>query len=138
MLEYLVYVSTAVRELSSHELSHLVGRAASRNAKEGVTGLLLYSKGSFIQCLEGPPPAVDKIYEIIKADQQHTGIIALAREKTTSREFADWHMAFKTPDRSLKNLARPFDTAFLDGTDRGTSHSAPRVLLKSFWNTHND
>jgi len=136
MLEFLVYVSTAVRTLTAEELSHLVTRAAERNAAEGVTGLLLYSDGDFMQCIEGHPAALDKVYGIIKGDPMHSGIILLARDGISQREFADWHMALKSPDSALKSLTDSDPKTFLEDPAQRVPGSRAHALLNSFWNTH--
>lgn len=94
-LHVLVYVSTAVHLLSLAEIDHLLDRAQARNSKAAVTGVLLYNEGNFIQYLEGPPSGVSKIYELIKADPLHHGIIELLREPIQTRVFSEWPMAFR-------------------------------------------
>ena len=131
----LVYVSTATRTLSVDELNHLLDRARVRNSQEGVTGVLLYSHGNFIQYLEGPTTGLEKVYAVIKADPQHQGIIELMREPIQSREFSDWSMAFR--NISAFGLASPpaIDTVFEAAGSAGMrTASAGHVFLSKFWN----
>jgi hypothetical protein len=134
-LQSLVYVSTAVRPLSRPEIDHLLERARARNAQEGVTGVLLYSHGNFMQYLEGPACGLAKVYEVIVADPQHRGIIELVREPIQAREFADWSMAFRSI--SAFGISNPvgLDAMFSAGLvpTRGTA-SAAYILLSKFWN----
>lgn len=134
-LHALVYVSTATRSLSEKELSHLLDRARTRNSQEGVTGVLLYAHGNFIQYLEGPASGIAAVYAVIKADSQHHGIIELMRETIQSREFSHWSMAFR--NISAYGLASPpgidavFEAAGSVGMRRA---SAGHVFLSKFWN----
>jgi len=75
----LIYVSTATHLLSAAELDRLMARAPHRNERAGVTGVLLYNDGHFMQYLEGPAEGLSKIYKIIKADRLHRGLIELLR-----------------------------------------------------------
>ena len=134
-LQALVYVSSATRLLSADELKHLLERARERNAREKVTGVLLYSNGKFMQYLEGPPAGLNKVYEVIKADPQHEGIIELVHEPISSREFSDWAMAFR--DICAFGAASPpgIDDALSAKRPAGArADSAARILLTKFWN----
>ncbi len=134
-IDALVYVSTAVRIPSTAELEHLLTRARARNADHAVTGVLLYSDGNFMQYLEGPGAGIDTVYEFIKIDPLHRGIIELIREPIPRREFAQWSMAFRTLDGQREPPAEQYDhwlTKRLAGT---TSYSCDaRKLLTGFWN----
>ena len=134
-LDSLVYVSSAVRLLSPAEIEYLLERARERNKEYGITGVLLYIGGNFMQYIEGPKENLDIIFKIITEDEQHTGIILISREAIECRQFGDWSMAYQTRDvqgyvgspeeRRLieKNLELPDDNP-----------STARIVLNSFWN----
>lgn len=133
-LQSLVYVSEATRSLSTAELNHLLERARARNAQQGVTGVLLYAHGNFMQYLEGPAEGLLKVYEIIRADPQHHGIIELLQEPIQSREFSDWPMAFR--DISAYGASSPanIDAILSAARAAGTpGASGARTLLTKFW-----
>ncbi len=94
----LVYASRAVAPLDERELEEMLVEARSRNEAAGVTGMLLYAHGSFMQLLEGEADAVDAIYDSIRADGRHTDLRLLAREPAVRREFEEWWMGFEHPD----------------------------------------
>lgn len=131
----LVYVSMATRALSEEQLNHLLDRARTRNGKEGVTGVLLYSHGNFIQYLEGPAAGIEKVYSVIKTDSQHHGIIELMREAVESREFAHWSMAFRNI-RAFGVASPPeIDAIFEEAGSEGRhAGSAGHMFLSKFWN----
>jgi hypothetical protein len=134
-LQALVYVSTAAHHLSEAEIGHLLDRARERNAKEQVTGVLLYSHGNFMQYLEGPRAGVARVYEHIVADRLHHGIIELVREPIAAREFSDWTMAFRSISAFGLSSPDKFDDLFIAKID--PSAAAPSVthsLLLKFWN----
>ena len=78
-LHSLTYMSTAKHVPNADEFDSLITKAQTRNEMEGVTGALIYSEGSFIQCIEGDKAAVLRIYEFIKADPLHHHIMDVAQ-----------------------------------------------------------
>ena len=95
MLFHLVYVSSASRLFSKEELVALMKVSAERNAKVGLTGLLLYKDGNIIQAIEGEEQAVRALFERIKKDPRHRGVIILAQEPIQERSFPRWGMGFR-------------------------------------------
>ena len=94
-LVQLVYVSAATEPLSDAELDEILTASVRNNMKNGITGMLLYAAGSFMQVLEGEEASVNATYAKISADPRHSGIILIMKEAIESREFAEWAMGFK-------------------------------------------
>jgi hypothetical protein len=90
----LIYASAAVTPLSVEAVRELLLRARHKNAARGITGMLLYHGGSFLQVLEGPAEAVDAVFRTINADNRHGNIRLLYRDEITAPEFGDWSMGF--------------------------------------------
>jgi hypothetical protein len=74
MLYSLVYVSTAVVMLPDELLSHLLEKATLRNSAFSVTGLLLYSDGSFMQCLEGSKESISLLMRYRRSGRRYFGV----------------------------------------------------------------
>ena len=91
----LLYVSSATNPMAKDELVGLLSRARVRNADQGITGLLLYKDGNFMQLLEGDEEAVTATYQRIELDPRHRGAIVLLKEQTEARQFPDWSMGFR-------------------------------------------
>ncbi|HYP06006.1 MAG TPA: BLUF domain-containing protein [Bryobacteraceae bacterium] len=101
----LTYVSSATREFTESELVNLLSRSRENNERHGLTGMLLYKDGSFIQVLEGPDEAVRQLFDIISADDRHRGVIRLLERQIEQREFPEWRMAFQNlNDPALRDL----------------------------------
>jgi hypothetical protein len=49
---HLVYFSSATKECTKPELQKLLDEARKKNTKLGVTGMLLYKDGNFMQVLK--------------------------------------------------------------------------------------
>jgi hypothetical protein len=70
-------------------------QARSLNAAAGVTGMLVFSNGNFMQVLEGPPQGVHQTLTRIRRDTRHTGLSVLRAVETQTRHFPQWSMAFE-------------------------------------------
>jgi hypothetical protein len=133
MLESFTYMSSAVHLPSQAEIEYLLDRARMRNARESVTGVLLYSEGCFLQCLEGEKEAIDLVYGHILRDPLHHNIFELLRDSILDREFGDWHMAFRS---TSTHLAPTSDLDQLEARLAAPEGvlSPARHLLSAFWN----
>lgn len=97
-LARLVYASTSViARAQGHfrsELADIMAACERNNPRAGITGLLVYDRGRFIQLLEGPQGRLKEIYGRICEDTRHTDITALLEEPASERLFEAWAMAF--------------------------------------------
>lgn len=91
----LVYISSARQSFCEPDLEHLLAIARRNNRRYAVTGLLLFGGRRFLQALEGPDPAVQHIFDKIRADERHAAIVELVRRPVEAREFGDWDMAYE-------------------------------------------
>lgn len=91
----ITYLSAAFAALTPRELAHIVEQSRCRNAAKDITGVLVYSAGTFVQTLEGPTAAVTELYDDIVGDVRHTEVIEVWRETIMRRTFSTWSMAFK-------------------------------------------
>jgi Sensors of blue-light using FAD len=92
MLVRLMYASRAVPAVDQEELLAILKKSKANNPKAGVTGVLCFSEGVFMQALEGGRGAVNKLYNRIAADARHTEIVLLNYEEISERRFAGWSM----------------------------------------------
>lgn len=101
MLIRLIYVSTATRPLGDEDLEQILAAARDFNRKHGITGMLVFSEGNFLQILEGEDAAVtDLMDKRIAVDPRHRNILVLDREPIAARDFPDWRMGFRRLDGS--------------------------------------
>jgi hypothetical protein len=94
----LTYVSSATRLLSQEDLRNLLSTSRLNNERLGLTGMLLYKDGNFMQVLEGEQEAVLAVQARILEDVRHKGIIVLLRGNVPHRSFRQWSMAFRNLD----------------------------------------
>jgi len=103
---YIAYCSAAMELMSSADLAGLLKTSRVNNERAGITGMLLYREGSFIQVMEGPEAAVLALYETILHDRRHRNLIKLAQAPIAARSFDQWAMGFRdTRDLSPADFA---------------------------------
>ena len=96
----LIYISVATGPMSQQDLLELLESCRSGNAARGITGMLLYRDGAFLQVLEGEAADVDEVYRHILADPRNTGHHLIVREEINERRFPDWTMGFQNLEDS--------------------------------------
>jgi hypothetical protein len=131
----LIYVSSARQELSTEELTRILESSVRHNTAQHLTGMLLYSNGSFMQVLEGEETAVDETYLRIQQDPRHTGSIVIERAQISARSFGLWRMGFKGLDANdvVANTAFiPFLKSGFDAAALGAKNGAALEILKRF------
>ena len=94
-LRSLIYVSSANRLLSTEELWSLLEVSRRNNLRAGVTGMLLYKGGNFMQVIEGEAAQVDALHARILRDKRHHGVFTLLDRTLEGREFPVWSMGFQ-------------------------------------------
>ena len=92
MLVRLMYASRAVPAVDQDELISILRKSKANNPALGVTGVLCFSEGIFLQALEGGRSAVNKLYNRIASDARHSQVELLSYEEIGERRFAGWSM----------------------------------------------
>lgn len=103
-MRQVVYSSAAVEEFSEAELAQLLSRARVNNERLGVTGMLLYDEGSFLQVVEGDGEVLERLLQTILKDKRHHRVVELLRRSVEARQFAGWKMGFATAKNLPKNI----------------------------------
>jgi hypothetical protein len=123
----IAYVSAASWNLLDEQVERIVSESRRLNALNGITGVLMYCDGNFMQYLEGEEDAVRETFDRIRASESHYQINELMNETIAEREFGDWDMGF----------FRPGPDAFVELAAahwRDTARTGPGAsLLRSFW-----
>jgi hypothetical protein len=95
MLVRLLYASRAASAAQPPEadlLAAILRQSQARNLGCGVTGLLCFSGGVFLQVLEGGRDRVNALYHRIARDPRHTDVVLLAYDEICERRFGGWSM----------------------------------------------
>ena len=92
MLVRLMYASRATDSVDQEVLSAILKKSKANNPDLGVTGVLCFSGGIFLQVLEGGRSPVSALYNRIANDPRHRDVVLLSYEEIGERSFASWSM----------------------------------------------
>ncbi len=98
-----IYCSHAAVSMENPlNLAELLGASARNNRRDEITGVLAFAGGVFIQAIEGPQHAVDKLMSRLRADTRHRGLEVLGEDMASERAFPVWVMETPRmrPDRT--------------------------------------
>ena len=130
----IVYASNAREPFDDAQLADLLAQSRASNTRNGLTGMLLYRNGRFVQVLEGPEGAVRDLVAVIGEDPRHSGMRVLVEEPITSREFAEWTMGFQPVAEPTEVLPDGFRSTFDDLEDISDPSATIRAIRElSLW-----
>lgn len=130
MFTQLLYTSTATRDFSDEELTAILQTAARNNQQREVTGLLLFTKGTFMQVIEGEPDVIDALFTIIKSDPRHRDIEEHVLTPIREREFSQWHMGYRAISKQDALAVPNYAPFFEAGFDSVMLSAKPGVCLE--------
>lgn len=88
----LVYFSAATAAIHYGGLVEIMDHAQTRNVERGITGILCYGSGQFLQALEGERRAVNTLYHQIATDDRHLDCQLIDVREIEERAFPEWTM----------------------------------------------
>ena len=91
MLVRLLYASRAV-DTSPEAIEAILAQSRQHNPACGITGVLCYGGGIFLQAIEGGRSAVSDLYGHIQRDARHKNVELLHFEEIAERRFGGWTM----------------------------------------------
>jgi hypothetical protein len=91
MLVRLLYASRAI-DTSPDAIDAILSQSRQYNPSSGITGILCYGGGIFLQAIEGGRTAISELYGHIQRDVRHRNVELLQYEEISERRFAGWTM----------------------------------------------
>jgi hypothetical protein len=92
MLVRLLYVSKAVDHQSENHTESILASSRDHNVSKGITGILCYGGGIFLQAIEGGRKQVNELYNQLVQDKRHQEVVLLHYEEIKQRRFSGWTM----------------------------------------------
>jgi hypothetical protein len=128
----IAYISTAADSFTREELLTILRESNQRNARDGITGMLLYKDRQFMHVLEGTVGAVKNTFNRIGQDPRHRGLIVLFQGPITERQFPGWSMAFRDLEsaeiRQMPGYSEFLNTPLNDEEFKSESTRCKRLL----------
>ena len=111
MLKTICYISDSRINKSITDFNNLIEKAKINNAKNNITGILVYRNNNFLQVFEGSPETVDTIFDKIRMDQRHQNIFKIIDTSIDQRIFEDYNFGFTvvSDNNALQNLSDYLD-----------------------------
>jgi len=91
----IIYSSVATKKFSEAELTDLLGISKLKNEQLGLTGMLVYGGGTFVQLIEGGMDEARELYQYVFLDPRHTRVELSHQQRIYERSFSGWSMVFK-------------------------------------------
>ena len=91
MLVRLLYCSRAV-DTSPEAIEAILSQSRQHNPVSGITGILCYGGGIFLQAIEGGRMQVSELFGHIMKDPRHKDVAVLEFEEIDERRFGGWSM----------------------------------------------
>ena len=92
---FLLYSSQAKGHPNTQEFAIILEQCLRNNPAKGITGLLLYHNGSFMQIIEGEKENILALYEVIRQDLRHEHVQTIVAGEQDGRKFPNWAMGFR-------------------------------------------
>lgn len=92
ILTSVTYTSLAKPDLQTSELEEIHRTSRQSNARDEITGLLVYNGTHFLQVVEGAEEPVAKLIERLRDDPRHKGFEVRDKRRIDGRSFPDWPM----------------------------------------------
>ena len=91
MLVRLLYCSRTVDD-SPAAIDSILAQSRQHNPQTGITGILCYGGGIFLQAIEGGRQPVSDLFATIQKDSRNKDVCLLDFEEITERRFGGWTM----------------------------------------------
>jgi len=115
MLVRLLYVSRSVNLESNEATESILSSAREHNQQNGITGVLCYGGGIYLQAIEGGRNQVNTLYSIIVKDPRHKDVVMLDYQEISERRFGGWTMGQVRLDKLNPSIVLKYsETADLD------------------------
>ena len=92
MLVRCLYASRATKVVGEGALDAILKQSRKNNPSRGITGMLCFANGIFVQAIEGGRREVCALLSRIVKDERNTAVEILIFEEIMERRFGNWTM----------------------------------------------
>ena len=91
-LKRIAYYSKATSSLNEDSCADLAAFIGERNRQNRVTGVMVFTVGTFFQVIEGEQRCIEDLYRKIENDTRHREVNKVLDEEIDVRLFKNWAM----------------------------------------------
>ncbi|MCC7326134.1 MAG: BLUF domain-containing protein [Burkholderiales bacterium] len=103
MIRRLACTSFPRTNLPATEVPRLIACSRTQNARDGISGVLIYTGYEFVQLVEGTPEAVERVRQRIRGDDRQSDVLIILDERDAERWFDDWRVGYFA-ERALTDM----------------------------------
>jgi hypothetical protein len=129
---HLIYQSSATERLDQNRLMELLKFARRKNEAAGLSGMLLYRNGLYLQYIEGLRSDVYDLLNRLKDDRRHKAIRIIRESTLPDRLFQDWSMAYKNLTGLRGSHVPGYSERLQAQSTMASNGSAEELLVKLF------
>lgn len=122
------YVSTADTDLETQEIKDLLAHSKKINNERNITGLLLFSEGNFFQVIEGNKMKVKNLFQKIKDDKRHHGIIKIFEKEITRESYNGYESSFLSEEAKYNDPSLQYYINYLKVLDPKSQNTIKSIL----------
>ncbi|OZB67887.1 MAG: blue light sensor protein, partial [Thiomonas sp. 14-64-326] len=90
----MIYASRISPNFGPADVHDILNTSRRNNQPLGLTGMLVFADGFFLQALEGARSKINTIYAKILRDPRHNQSAILSYQEIDKRLFGDWSMGY--------------------------------------------
>ena len=115
MLVRLLYVSRSVKPETPQDTESILNSSRDHNISNGITGVLCFGGGIYLQAIEGGRNQVNALYSHIVKDPRHKDVVILDYQEISERRFGGWTMGHVRLDKLNPSIVLKYsETPVLD------------------------
>jgi hypothetical protein len=99
-----MYCSTQSIKITGSELNKIREESTENNTRDGITGMLAYSNGYFLQTIEGSAQAINACFARIQKDVRHADVFILLYSPIVTRMFPSFEMRVVTENEVTRKV----------------------------------
>ena len=98
MLKRMAWSSVPSPSFDAARLAAIITPARTRNQRNHVSGMLVFTGGHFLEIVEGDERDLDALWSRVERDDRHQGLVKHGCEPCDGRWFADWKVGYADED----------------------------------------
>lgn len=130
MLVRFLYASRVNQPLPASHLDQILVQSRRNNPLKGITGLLCFTSGLFVQVIEGGRDEVSELFATIVRDDRHQDVRLLTYEEIAERRFGSWTMGQVNIETVNPALLLKYSEKAELNPFRSSGHSTMALLLE--------
>lgn len=136
MIYRILFHSRASFRMKEEEVFKILSKSKVNNKKAGLTGILLYVNGHFMEFLEGEERVVKAMFKKINQDPRHDDSKIVLQGVSPNRLFDGWNLAYKAHTvQDLKDIQEANQPDYFDLTQELVKDSDIAFsFLRQFYN----